>query len=207
MKPGIHQVMKSVSSCTLCHGKGGIVVPALDVPDRKRIRVLLLGEQPDREAALKKKVMGIRNDPSLELLRRYVEQAPLSLDEVLYATAVLCVPKDQSRRANRPTTEEAKNCARHLNALIARIRPQLVITLGHTALLTLQQAHREWTDLRQFILNYDVGSVLDGHEFAIYPLYFPNESTLKARGEKRQIKDWQRIPSILESAERKTAAS
>ncbi|HMB70534.1 MAG TPA: uracil-DNA glycosylase family protein [bacterium] len=208
MKNAIQQLCRTVAGCTLCHGEDGIRVPKLAVPGKdQRVRLLLLGEQPDREATLGQKPIGLAHDNSLQQLRKYVEHAGLSPDEVLYATAVFCVPRDESRRVGRPSTEEARNCARHVRRLLEAVQPQLVVTLGHTALLALQHSHREWTDLRQFILNYDVGAVLEGHDFAIYPLYFPSESTLRARGERRQLLDWKRIPSILEAAERRAAAS
>jgi uracil-DNA glycosylase family 4 len=197
--------MARVRECTLCHGANAIVVPPLDVPDDPaKVRVLLLGEQPDRKASLARRRTGLWNDPGLKLLRRYMEQTGMERDAFVYATAVLCVPKDESRRGPRPSTDEARNCAGHLQGILHALRPELVVTLGHTPLLTLQQAYRSWTELRQYILNYDVGRVLSMEWFSVYPLYFPTDATLKARGERRQLQDWQRIPEILESRKRAT---
>ena len=56
MKDGIRQIIKTVSQCSLCHGENGILVPTIQVPkDGSNVRVLLLGEQPDRDAILGKK--------------------------------------------------------------------------------------------------------------------------------------------------------
>lgn len=201
----IQQHMANVRGCSLCHGPSGIVVPSLDIPkDASKVRVLLLGEQPDRKAVVARRRSGLWKDPNLMLLRKYVARTGMGQDEFAYATAVLCVPKDASRRGARPSTEEARNCAEHLRGILHHLRPQLVVTLGHTPLLTLQQAFRTWTELRQYILNYDVGRVLDGRDFSVYPLYFPSESTLKARGERRQFQDWEKIPQILEARKKAT---
>lgn len=200
MTENIRQHMQGVKSCSLCHGQNGIVVPSLDIPGNgSRIRMMLLGEQPSPNARSRrrKKPLGLWEDPSLELLRKYVGQTGIPREEMLYATAVLCLPKDETRRRTRPSTDEARNCGKHVRGLLDTVRPQLVVTLGHTPLLTLQHTYQEWTELRQYILNYDVGTILEGRSFSVYPLYFPSDATLKARGERRQLQDWTRIAKIL----------
>jgi uracil-DNA glycosylase family 4 len=207
MTESIRKHLHDLRNCNLCHGANGINVPALDVPgDGSRIRLMLLGEQPNPKAETsrrnRQKPLGLWEDPALELLRKYVARTGLAREEILYATAVLCLPKDKSRRGKRPSTDEARNCGKHVRGLLDVVRPQLVVTLGHTPLLTLQHTYQGWTELRQYILNYDVGTVLDGRDFAVYPLYFPTDATLKARGERRQMQDWMRIPKILEEKTR-----
>ncbi|MBZ0269007.1 hypothetical protein K8I85_12685 [bacterium] len=206
MSEKIRQHMASVKECTTCHGSDGIIVPALDLSKTgSHLRVLLLGEQPSREAESgRRKTHGLWKDPDLELLRQYVEATGLPQASFLYATAVLCMPKDEKARGPRPSTDEARNCGKHIRGLIHAMEPELVVTLGHTPLLTLQHTYRTWTELRQFILNYDVGRSLTGKDFTCYPLYFPSESTLKARGERRQRQDWLRIPDILEARRKAT---
>jgi len=39
----------------------------------------------------------------------------------------------------------------------------------------------------------------------VYPLVLPSEATLKVRPEDRQVRDWQRVPQLLESTEKRVA--
>ena len=90
-----------------------------------------------------------------------------------------------------------------MKRLLLLLRPRLVVTVGHTALGSLQQIYPDWRELRQFILNYDVGNVLEQNKMAVYPLYHTSKDTLKTRPELRQSMDWKRIPQILEALEEK----
>ena len=196
----ITEFQKKVDRCALCFGKDAIIVPKLPKISQPPPRVFILGEQPDREAALAGGENGLDGgDPAAERLRRFLEKAGVDPADVYYATSVLCVPRDAAARPRRPTATEAKNCTEHVQQLLALLSPKLVIPLGHTAIQTIQWIYKDWRELRQFILNYDVGNVLERNGIAVYPLYHTSASTLKARSETRQTRDWQRIPVILKS--------
>lgn len=203
MKDGIRGFFREVQRCRLCYGVGHDILVPTPTPIPQRVRVLVVGEQPSRAAATDGE-NSLSNEPGSEHLRSYLERAGVDLAEVLYVTAVMCVPETAELRLGRPTATETRNCARHLRALIERAKPQLVVPLGHTGLLAVQFAFREWTELRQFILNYDIGAVLTRGDLTVYPLYLPSESTLKARPDGRQLRDWQKIPSVLDSLEKAT---
>jgi uracil-DNA glycosylase family 4 len=207
MKKRFEAFHQRVSACELCHGKPGIHVPRPDrIPDKGRVKVLILGEQPDREVSFGTGCNGLDNPgPEMERLRGYLAQSGVDLDEVLYATCVFCVPRDELGRPGRPALGEVKNCTRHLVKLIELAQPRVIVPLGHTAVQALQWVFRDWKELRQFILNYDVGTVVERRGMAVYPLYHTSCSTVKARPEGRQARDWARIPSILESQERREA--
>jgi uracil-DNA glycosylase family 4 len=202
MSDGLRAFFREVNRCRLCYaGNSDILVPLPD-PLPATPRVLVIGEQPCRASATKGRNRMEGSEPGSEHLRSYLERAGVTLSEVLYVTAVLCVPESRELRAGRPTATETKNCSRHLRKLVERTQPKLVVPLGHTGLLALQFAFPEWTELRQFILNYDIGAVLTRGELTVYPLYLPSSSTLNARPEGRQVRDWQKVPHVLESLEK-----
>lgn len=202
MKDGIRGFFRDVQRCRLCYGVGHDILVPTPAPIPQRVRILVVGEQPSRAAASEGKSTLEGSEPGSEHLRSYLERAGVDLAEVMYVTAVLCVPETPELRPGRPTATETRNCSRHLRALIERAKPQIVVPLGHTGLLAVQFAFREWTELRQFILNYDIGAVLTRGDLTVYPLYFPSASTLKARPDARQLRDWQKIPSVLDSLEK-----
>lgn len=206
MSDNLRKFFRNVQRCRLCYGaRCGILVPTPD-PLPKRARVVVIGEQPCRSRALEGRSAMDASLEGVEHLQSYLDRAGVDPAEVLYVTATLCVPEDESLRPGRPTATEAKNCATHLRTLLERIQPRLVVPLGHTGLLALQFAFHEWTELRQFILNYDVGAVISRADMSVYPLYLPTESTRKARPEGRQVRDWQKIPILLEALERSARA-
>lgn len=190
-----------VSRCPTCFGVKAIAVPRFRPIPRNPPPILILGEQPDRETSLASGRNDLDNvgDPTIERLRMFLEKAELDLSEVYYATSVLCLPNDAALRPNRPTVREVKACTGHLQYLIDKLSPTLIIPLGHTALQSIQWLFKDWRELRQFILNYDIGNVLERKGVAVYPLYHPSTFTLKSRPENRQIRDWQRVRMILKS--------
>lgn len=190
-----------VSQCPTCFGMGAITVPKFSDIGASPPRILLLGEQPDRDVALATGQNDLQNleDPSIERLRMFIQRAPLDLSDIYYATSVLCLPLDGSARPARPEIREVKGCTVHIQHLIGLLAPKLIIPLGHTAIQSIQWIFRDWRELARFILNYDIGNVLERRGISVYPLYHPSALTLKSRPENRQIRDWQRVPGILRS--------
>ena len=197
----IDQFHERLRKCTTCFGPDAIIVPELAGIARTPPRVLILGEQPDREASLSSGRNDLENtaDPSIGRLKMFLGKAGVEASEIYYATSVLCLPRDAAQRPKRPAASEVKSCTIHLEYLLGRLSPKLIVPLGHTAIQSIQWIFKDWRELRQFILNYDIGNVLERKGIAVYPLYHPAISTLKSRPENRQIRDWQRIPMILKS--------
>jgi DNA polymerase len=193
----------AVRCCKSCYGdRSGIDVPGTrSEPGGSGARVLVIGEQPPREDE--------RNgdSPDHAALLTFLEEAGIERSDVYYTTAVLCIPKVTELRPGRPTPPEARNCAVHLRKLIDLLRPQVIVPLGHTSIHAVQWVFETWPELRRFILNYDCGTVLERKGVAVYPLYHPSPSTWSARPRSRQLRDWQRIPAILQSVARSRAAS
>ena len=206
MADSLKEFYCGVEKCKLCYGPNAISVPVPPQTDASpgRIKVLLIGEQPHRPTVVASGVVDFgAEDPTVERLKDYLESAGVARDEVMYTTSVMCLPNDPEKRGSRPSLDEAKNCAMNLRELIEFVKPRLIIPMGHTAVHAVQWAFKSWSELRQFILNYDVGRVIERDGVRIYPLYLASSSTLDARPEVRQIRDWKRIPQILNSLDTK----
>lgn len=197
MRDGVRALFRTVHRCRQCYAdRCGIVVTTPEtIPDH--VRMVVIGEQPPREGN-----GAAPSDEEATYLQTYLDRAGVDPATVLFVTAVLCHPELPALRPGRPSATEVRNCSQYLRQLLARVNPKLIVPVGHSGLLALQFALNEWTELRQFILNYDVGAVLTRKDCTVYPLYLPSPSTLKARPEGRQLRDWQKIPQLLESMER-----
>jgi uracil-DNA glycosylase family 4 len=197
---------QDVGSCPACYGEGNIFVPKCSTRSGDMApRIFILGEQPEREACLVNGTNGLESpDPTVDRLREMLKIGGVSEADVFYTTSVLCIPKDAAKRGPRPSWVETRNCTGHVRKLLQMMSPKLIIPLGHTSILSVQEIYKDWTELRQYILNYDVGNVLEKDGTAVYPLYHTSEGTLKVRSRERQVRDWKQIPKILSSVVAKT---
>jgi uracil-DNA glycosylase family 4 len=202
MKKQLTAYYAAVRCCKSCYGdRSSIVVPGShSKPAAAGVRVLVIGEQPTRDGDF------AGDTPDLATLTSFLDKSGIERRDVYYTTAVLCVPEKSELRPGRPTPPEARNCASHLKRLIDLLRPQVIVPLGHTSIHAVQWVFDSWPELRRFILNYDCGTVLERNGVAIYPLYHPSQSTWSARPRSRQLRDWQRIPAILESLRSRAAS-
>lgn len=194
---------RKVAGCRLCYGRREAILVPQPGPAPDKVVVLILGEQPDREHCLAPASNGTGvPDSGRKAVDAFLVAAGVDPAITFYATVVQCVPRNEALRPRRPTPTEARNCARHLKDLIALVQPQVIVPLGHTAVYSLQMLYEDWTELRRYILNYDIGQVMERKGLAVYPLYHPSPTTLRARPHSRQVRDWQRIPVLLDSLAR-----
>jgi DNA polymerase len=203
MKSALAAFYRDLGACRACYGDKSAIRVASPPAVRKKgppPRILLVGEQPPRDDDA---------EPATDqaTIREFMEAAGIDAADTAYVTAVLCTPEDESLRPGRPTPPEARNCAAHLRKVIELIKPRIIVPLGHTSIYALQSVYGEWSDLRRYILNYDCGRVLEGKGVTVYPLYHPSPTTWSARPRSRQVRDWQRIPALLEAPARSRAAS
>ena len=74
---------------------------------------------------------------------------------MLITNAVLCNPRSESGRDDRPTRQEIANCSDHLARLIEMLQPNWMVTLGAVALEAVAriESHR-------LLLTRDAGTVV-----------------------------------------------
>ena len=101
-----------VCNCSVCFGKDAIIVPRFADIDDRSPQTLILGEQPDREAALATGRNDLDNDddPDIQRLKMFLRKADLDPSGFYYATSVLCLPRDASKRPMRPAAREVRSC-------------------------------------------------------------------------------------------------
>ena len=98
----------------------------------------MLGEAPGRLGAGRTSVP-FSGDESGRRFEKLLAAAGLRRADVFVSNALLCLPLDAAGRNRRPSAPELANCATHLEATLAAVRPRLVVTLGATALAALDR--------------------------------------------------------------------
>lgn len=124
-----------------------------------RARLMLIGEAPgEEEDATGTPFVGRSGRLVVELLRA---EFKLEREQCYIANVVKCRPP-----ANRnPTAGEISCCAHFLEGQIARVRPQLVMTLGNIATRSLLGTTEGITALR--------GRLVERPEYLVLPTFHP----------------------------------
>ena len=155
-------------------------------------RVLFVAEAPGRRGGDRTRVP-MQGDASGRHFRQLLEQAGLQADEIFITNAVLCNPRTPTGANDRPTAAEIANCSPFLRRQLDLLRPQLVVSIGATALTALGRL--EPHGLR---LSRDVGHCIPWQGIQLIPVYHPSPQVIISRRTLvEQAEDWQAIRRAL----------
>lgn len=131
---GWDELEQTVSACTRCGLCEGRTKTAFGVGDRKA-RWLFIGEGPGREEDLRgEPFVG----PAGQLLDNMLAAMKLARGRNTYiANIVKCRPTDDTGKDRRPSADETAQCLPYLERQIALIQPDVIVTLGKTAAVSL----------------------------------------------------------------------
>jgi len=120
-------------------------------------RIVFIGEAPGaEEQKLGKPFVG----RSGKLLTEMLDKSGINRNLVYITNIVKCRPKDN----RTPTTEERKFCSTILNYELKIIKPDIIITLGSTAINSI---------FPKVKLSDFIGRKLKTKYYYVYPLYHP----------------------------------
>lgn len=164
--------------CPLCSGRSTVVFGV----GNPRARLMFVGEGPgaeeDRQGEPFVGAAGKRLD-------RWIARIGLRREDVYIANIVKCRPP-----GNRvPFPEEAKSCKPFLARQIRAIRPEVICTLGATALNHLLDVEEKITKVR------GRWRALDG--IPVLPTYHPAYILRNASGEREVFEDFEAIARRL----------
>jgi uracil-DNA glycosylase family 4 len=187
-------------ACTRCYGKIPLSVP---LPDEKNAgigaRILFLCERPGRTGTGASGWVSFENqDSTAACFKRLFSTLGIDRKDIFIANAVFCYPLVGGYRDKPPTRKELRNCLPFLQQLVETIRPELTVTLGNTALLAIKHLFSDSFQLMRFSLKDNVGELVTDTHPPVYPLYHTSARARVARPEQQQMKDWRKIPEILE---------
>lgn len=179
-----NDLVESVQRCDLC--------PRLC--DRKKVlspangcvnsRVLFVAEAPGRLGADRTGVplCGDRTGDNFETL---LGNVGWRREEVFITNAVLCNPKQGNGNNATPTPEEIANCSPYLEMIIELIQPDVIVTLGATALYALNLLSPHGAELRNA-----VARMLPWRKTWLFPLYHPGPRAMIHRSLTKQRSDF-----------------
>ena len=186
-----NDLVESVQYCDLC--------PRLF--DRRKVlsgangnvnsKVLFVAEAPGRLGADRTGIplYGDRTGENFEIL---LGNIGWKREEVFVTNAVLCNPKQENGNNATPTAEEILNCSAYLDMVINLIDPEVIVTLGTTALSALDLLSPHGAKLRK-----DVACVVPWRGRRVFPLYHPAPRALIHRSLAKQRSDFVRLAKLV----------
>ena len=180
----IHQ---EIGDCTRCplHLKRTNVV---HTEGNRKARLMFVGEAPGADEDVQSRPFVGRAG---QLLTKIIEAIGLRREEVLIGNVNRCRPP-----GNRPPTfEEASMCKPFLEREIAIVQPEVIVTLGNTALQNLLGAKQGITKLR--------GTFQDYKGINVMPTYHP-AYLLRDPSKKREV--WEDLKKVRDHLESKKSS-
>lgn len=153
--------------------------------------LMFVGEAPGRLGADNSRIP-FHGDQSGHNFEALIEHVGVSRYQAFITNAVLCNPRDNSGNNSTPTKEEVQNCTNFLKRQIDLVQPNIVVTLGATALkaTTLVEAH-------SLTLTTAVRSSNRWYGRLLVPLYHPGQRAMVHRSFGNQLADYQFIAESL----------
>lgn len=174
----VHDAMETCDRCDLALTRINIV-PGSGSP---RARVMLIGEAPGRnEDEQGEPFVGAAG----KVLDQALERAGLTRDEVFITSILKCRPP----KNRNPKADEIEACAPWLEAQLAIIQPEVLVTMGNFSTRFILQTKDPITLLR--------GMVHDAGSFKVVPTFHPAAAIYDRKKTEVLEQDFELIGSIL----------
>lgn len=155
-------------------------------------KVLFVAEAPGRLGADRTGIPlhGDRTGDNFETLLKNIGWRR---EDIFITNAVLCNPMNENGNNGTPTAVEIANCAAYLEMVIALIKPDIIASLGITALSALGILSPHGIELREGVATPTLwrGALL-------FPLYHPGPRALIHRSLSKQRADFMRLAKLVD---------
>lgn len=158
---------------------------------RLEARVIFVGEAPGRFGSATTRVP-FHGDRSGENFEKLLPHAGLKRGDLFITNAVMCNPKDEQGRNDRPAPLEIRNCSEYLREVLDLIQPLYIVTLGQKALDALKLIEPHAISLAR-----DVAVVREWRGTKVVPLYHPGARAMARRPFDQQAQDYRRLGEVL----------
>jgi|GEM_PF-152833 len=187
-----HDLVQSINHCNLCQRLCGRTRVLSQANGSLNAKILFIAEAPGRLGADRTGIplFGDRTGNNFEAL---LGNVGWRREDVFITNAILCNPRDGEGNNGTPTPEEVMNCSAYLEMTIALVRPDIIATLGATALNALDLIHHHGLSLSQ-----NVGEVVHWLGIKLVPLYHPGPRAMIHRSMIKQRSDFMRLAKVVD---------
>ena len=153
--------------------------------------LVIIAEAPGRLGADKFGIP-LYGDQTGSNFQGLISGAGINRKSIFITNAVLCNPRSADGNNNSPTSTEIRNCSQYLGETLEIIKPKYVVTLGATALASLNAIEPHWIKL-----SYGIGRLFSWNRYKVYPLYHPSPRAFIHRSKVQQIEDYKGLSYLL----------
>ena len=184
-------LVESVQHCNLCPRLYGRTKVLSSANGNINSKVLFVAEAPGRFGADRTGVplCGDRTGDNFEKLLGNIGWLR---EQVFITNAVLCNPREEDGNNATPTSEEIMNCSAYLEMVIMLVRPDVVVSLGATALDALELISPHRIQLRE-----GVAKQISWYGSKLFPLYHPGPRATVHRSLPKQRSDFMRLAKMV----------
>lgn len=187
----LRELSAAVQHCTLCSRLSHRIKVLSEANGDINSKVMFVAEAPGRLGADRTGIP-LCGDKSGENFEYLLSSVGWKRSDVFVTNAVLCNPRGEDGNNSTPTAEEIKKCACYLDMTINLVDPQVIISLGATALeaLAIIAPH-------SFRLRENVGQPCDWNGRKLIPLYHPGPRALVHRALAKQRGDLMAVAKLV----------
>jgi uracil-DNA glycosylase family 4 len=188
-----NDLVESVQHCDLCPrlcDRRKVLSSANGSVDSK---VLFVAEAPGRLGADRTGIP-LFGDRTGDNFDRLLGNIGWRRENIFITNAILCNPKQENGNNGTPTPEEIANCSAYLEMVITLLNPDVIVTLGATALSALDMLSPHGIELRA-----GVAQVVPWRNARLFPLYHPGPRAIIHRSLPKQRSDFMLLSKIVHS--------
>lgn len=185
------ELCKAVQYCKLCTRLSNRTKVYSELNGNINTKVLFVAEAPGRLGA-DRTMIPLYGDKTGDNFDKLLGNIGWRREEIFITNAVLCNPREENGNNDTPTTSEIKNCSLYLETTLNLIQPDVIVTLGITALDALN-----FITLHPYKLRMHIGKLVPWSNKMLMPLYHPGSRALVHRSSAKQRSDFIRLSKLV----------
>ena len=186
-----NDLIESVQHCNLCprlFGRTKVLSGANGSIDSK---VLFVGEAPGRLGADRTGIP-LHGDKTGDNFENLLGNIGWQRSQVFITNSILCNPREDNGTNGTPTREEIINCLAYLEMTINLVRPNVIVSLGATALEALDLISPHGLRLHEGVV-----TLSPWFGAKLFPLYHPGPRAMVHRSLAKQRSDFILLSKVV----------
>ena len=184
-------LIKSVQHCDLCSRLCGRMKVLSEANGSIDSKVLFVAEAPGRLGADRTGIP-LHGDKTGDNFENLLNNIGWQRTQVFITNAVLCNPREDNGTNGTPTPEEVANCLAYLEMTIDLVRPDVVVSLGNTALDALHSISPHGLQLRE-----GVATLVPWRGANLFPVYHPGPRAMVHRALAKHRSDFILLSKVV----------
>ena len=191
-KKDFNGLISEVKNCNLCSRMCNRTKVLSKENGNITSKVMFIAEAPGRLGA---ELTGIplHGDKTGDNFEDLLQGIGWKRKDVFITNAVLCNPQNDKGYNAAPGQKELRNCGNYLKRIIEFVNPDVIVTLGGTALNALKHIY-----FHNLVLGDCVAKKQDWNGKILFPLYHPGNRAKRFRKKEKQMSDFAALKRIVD---------